>query len=487
MRRYSRNAYAMEKRIKNNKMWKLPSVDKTLHSSEVAPLIEKYGRPLVTYAVREAINTARKQIGEKTKKTDLPAETIVSEIKKTITSLTEPSLKPVINATGVVLHTNLGRAPLGERVLQEITPVVRGYSNLEYDLDRASRGHRVDHVAGILKYLTGAEEVAVVNNNAAAIILALHTLAKGKEVIISRGELIEIGGAFRIPEIMAAAGAKMVEVGTTNRTRLSDYEKAIGPKTALIVKAHTSNFSITGFTEEVAIADLAVFAKKRGIPFVYDIGSGLIRKPRGIQVLDEPLVQTAIANGVDLVTFSCDKLLGGPQAGVIAGKADLVKKLSKAPLMRALRIDKLSLAALSSVCRAYLEESGLTAANPTVLFLERSFEERRRLAQRLLDALTGLGIRAEIVESWGQAGGGTLPNLKLKSTGVAIVPPTQATAKQRGTFAESLFAALLKGERPVLGVLREGVLLFDCFALFDDEIPLIADSVAAWMGSSNRL
>jgi L-seryl-tRNA(Ser) seleniumtransferase len=368
-------------------------------------------------------------------------------------------------------------------VLKEIAPVVRGYANLEYDLNGARRGHRIDHVAGILKFLTGAEEVAVVNNNAAAIILALHTFAKGKEVIISRGELIEIGGAFRIPEIMAAAGAKMVEVGTTNRTRLSDYEKATGPKTALIVKAHTSNYSITGFTEEATVADLAAFAHKKGVPFLYDIGSGLVRKPRGMPGLDEPLVQTAIACGADMVAFSCDKLLGGPQAGVIAGRGDLIKKLSRAPLMRALRIGKLSLAALSSVCRAYIEDNGLAAANPTVLFLERSLEDRRRLAHRLLDAFNTLGIRAEIAESFGQAGGGTLPNLKLESAAVALVPPLSASAKQRGEFAEKLFAALLKAERPVLGVLREGVLLFDCFALFDDEVPLIAAGVAACMGS----
>lgn len=477
----------MKKSNIKKEMRRLPSVDKVLHADEVISLINTHSRPLVIYAVREAINKARDQINGKPKSTDPSIESLVTEVKKTVTALVLPSLKPVINATGIVLHTNLGRAPLGERVLHDITPIVRGYSNLEFDLPLARRGHRVDHVKGILKYLTGAEEVAVVNNNAAAIILALHTLAKGKEVIISRGELIEIGGAFRIPEIMAAAGAKMVEVGTTNRTRLSDYERAIGPKTALIVKAHTSNFSITGFTEEVTIADLAAFAHKKGIPFLYDIGSGLICKPRGIQALDEPLVQTAIASGVDLVTFSCDKLLGGPQAGVIAGRADLIKRLSKAPLMRALRIDKLSLAALSSVCRAYLEERGLATANPTVMFLERDFEERRRLAQRLHDDLSGLGIRAEIVESTGQAGGGTLPNLKMKSTAVAIVPPDQATAKQRETFAESLFAALLTGKRPVLGVLREGVLLFDCFALFDEEIPLIAAIVAACMGSTSRL
>lgn len=466
-------------------MRKLPSIDKVLHLDEVAELVKKYGRPLVTYAVREAVNKARDQIGGKQKSTGPSIGTLVPEIKQTIASLTEPSLKPVINATGIALHTNLGRAPLGERVLRDIAPIVKGYSNLEFDLARASRGRRGDHVASILKYLTGAEDVVVVNNNAAALILSLHTLAKGREVVISRGELIEIGGAFRIPEIMAAAGAKMVEVGTTNRTRLADYEKAMGPKTALIVKAHTSNYSITGFTEEVATVDLARFAHAKNIPFLYDIGSGLIRKPRGFPALHEPLVQTSIAGGVDLVTFSCDKLLGGPQAGIVAGRADLVKKLSKTPLMRALRIDKLSLAALSSICRAYLDDEELVAANPIVSFLERSYEERRVLAQRLLAAFRSLGVEAEIVESPGQAGGGTLPNLMLESVAVALTPPPLKSAKQRGEFAEKIFNALLRGERPVLGVLREGVLLFDCLALFDDDVPLVAAGVAACMGNTD--
>ena len=463
-------------------MRKLPSIDKILHSDEVSSLMEKHGHHLVTYAVREAVKKTREQIIEKQKGPNPSIDLIFAEIKKTIVSLTEPSLRPVINATGIVLHTNLGRAPLGERVLNEIAPIVRGYANLEYDLARASRGHRGNHVAPLLKYLTGAEDVVVVNNNAAALILALHTFAKGKEAVISRGELIEIGGAFRIPEIMAAAGAKMVEVGTTNRTRLADYERAIGPKTALIVKAHTSNYSITGFTEEVTVADLAGFAQSRSVPLLYDIGSGLIRRPRDVPAPDEPLVQDAIASGA-MVAFSCDKLLGGPQAGVVAGKRDLIHKLSRTPLMRALRIGKLTSAALSSVCRAYLEENGLAAANPAVMFLERPLKELRLLAERLIDAFDGLGIKAEIIESHGQAGGGTLPNLKLKSVAVALVPPASATARQRGAFAERLFGALLKGERPVLGVLREGVLLFDCFALFDDEIPLIAASVAACRGN----
>jgi L-seryl-tRNA(Ser) seleniumtransferase len=477
--RYSRNAYFMDKKTKNKEMRSLPSVDKILHHKEVSCLVEKHGRQLLTYAVRESVKKVRENIEKKRSVSDQSIEAIVRDVKSIIKSLVEPSLRPVINATGVVLHTNLGRAPLGERVLKDIAPIVRGYCNLEFDLARARRGHRVDHVAGLLKYLTGAEEVMVVNNNAAALILALHSFAKGKEVVISRGELIEIGGAFRIPEIMAAAGAKMVEVGTTNRTRLADYEKAMGPRTALIVKAHTSNFTITGFTEEVTVADLAGFAREKNIPFLYDIGSGLIRKPRNMATLDEPLVQTALACGVDMVTFSCDKLLGGPQAGVVAGKAALIKKLAKAPLMRALRVDKLSLAALESVCRAWIGEDTLAAANPTVRFLERPLAERRRLAKRLLEAFTSSGISAELVESEGQPGGGTLPGLKLRSAAVALLPPEPATGRQREKFAEQLFNALLRTETPVLGVLREGVLLFDCFALSDDDIPLIASGVAA--------
>jgi L-seryl-tRNA(Ser) seleniumtransferase len=477
-RRHSRNAYVMEKKSKNQNLRALPSVDSLLHAADAVPLIEKYGRPLVAYALRKTLGDARAKLAKKGNSEKPSIQNILVQAKRIIAAITEPSLKPVINATGVVLHTNLGRAPMGDTVLKEIAPVISGYSNIEFDLETAKRGHRGDHITALLQYLTGAEGALVVNNNAAAIVLALNTLAAGREVIISRGELIEIGGAFRIPEIMAAAGVTMKEVGTTNRTRLGDYEKAAGPNTAMIVKAHKSNYAISGFTEEVPVRELAAFARKKRLPLLYDIGSGLLRRPAGILLGQEPDVQFAIAAGADLVAFSGDKLLGGPQAGIIVGNARLVYRLSKAPMMRALRVGKLILASLAAACRQYLDDRSLVANNPLFALIERSDAERMRLAQLLLIALEKHGIAASLVESPGQCGGGTLPDLTIKSHAVSLTPPAN-TVREREAFCERIYRRLLTGDRPVLGVLREGRLLFDVFALFEHEIETIAERVAA--------
>jgi L-seryl-tRNA(Ser) seleniumtransferase len=472
-----------KKKQENGRLRRLPSIDKVLHAPEIAALIGRYGRPLVAYAARRAVATARERIGKRKGALDVTPATIAEAAEKIIRSIAEPSLKPVINATGVALHTNLGRAPMGEAVLQEIAPIIRGYSNVEFDLERAERGDRNGHVAELLRYLTGAEDAVVVNNNAAAVILVLHTLARGREVIISRGELIEIGGEFRIPDIMAAAGARMVEVGTTNRTRLSDYEKAVTSDTALIVKAHQSNFTMSGFTEEVELRDLAAFSHAKNVPFLYDIGSGLLRRPRTMQIPDEPDVQGALADGADLVVFSCDKLLGGPQAGVVAGRRDLVRALARAPLMRALRVGKLTIAALASAGRAYLDDKELPVRSSLVALLERTVAQRKALAEALACALAQHGITAQVVESFGQAGGGTLPGLKAPSFAVALIAGS-TNAKQREAFAERAYHALLQGSRPVLAVLREGVLHFDVFALTNDEIAPIAERVSECLGGA---
>ncbi|MFH2034091.1 MAG: L-seryl-tRNA(Sec) selenium transferase, partial [Candidatus Margulisiibacteriota bacterium] len=328
----------MAQEEKMNALRKLPGVDVLLNEASVKELAAAHGIELVTYAARNTINSAREKILNGSPQIDL-----VSEVKNLIEKISKPSLKPVINATGIILHTNLGRAPLS------FEPI-RGYCNLEFDLETGKRGKREAHLKAPLKYITGAEDTLVVNNNAAAIVLILNTLASGKEVIISRGELIEIGGSFRINEIMASAGVKMVEVGTTNKTRLSDYENAVTENTALIFKAHKSNYSIKGFSEEVGIKELAEFSRKKGIPFVYDIGSGLLRKPKNLNLEGEPDVRSALKDGAYLVCFSGDKLLGGPQAGIIAGKKELISKLAKAPLMRALRVGKMTIAGLSAVC-----------------------------------------------------------------------------------------------------------------------------------------
>ncbi|MBN2037792.1 MAG: L-seryl-tRNA(Sec) selenium transferase [Chitinispirillaceae bacterium] len=467
----------MKKKTKQHILRSLPAVDTVLCSPGTVSLIEKYGQQIVAYVVRKTIMAVRKEIGKKGGAGDLSIDRIIHRAEGIVTAIIEPSLRPVINATGVVLHTNLGRAPLGDAVLNEITPIIRGYSNVEFDLEKGGRGHRVDHVAELLRYLTGAEDVMVVNNNAAAVILTLHTLAHGREVIISRGELIEIGGAFRIPEIMAAAGVHMVEVGTTNRTRLSDYKKAVGRDTALIVKSHKSNYTISGFTEEVSVRDLAGFARSKRIPLLYDIGSGLLRKPLKMDLAHEPDVRKAIADGADVVAFSGDKLLGGPQAGIIAGRSRLVRRLAAAPLMRALRVGKITLAALSSACRNYLKDELLIERNPLFMFLERDHQARQELADSLLAALRERDITADSVRSFGQIGGGTLPDVKVPSHAVRLVPPS-SRVRERMAFSEAVYHGLMRGRPPILAILREGNVLFDVFALNRDDIPLIADRVA---------
>jgi len=452
----------------------IPSVDNVLHIPRVAELIEQHGRPLVAYAVRRTIDRLRKQLQEGS---NVSTFSIVDQVQEHVESINGSSLRKVINATGIILHTNLGRAPLGEHILEELAPIIRGYSNVEFNLVTGERGHRNAHLRELLMYLTGADDVVVVNNNAAGIILTLHTLALNRRVIISRGELIEIGGAFRIPDIMAASGAHMVEVGTTNKTRLSDYEKAITPETALIFKAHKSNYTISGFTEEVSVHDLAVLAHKHGIPFVYDIGSGLLRKPKQLPLEDEPDVQQAIDNGADLVAFSGDKLLGGPQAGIVVGKKQYISKLSKAPLMRALRVGKLTIGALFAACRNYVSDEMLTKNNRLFELLERNLQQLRRMAEELVSILDQKGVKAEIVESTGQCGGGTLPEVRIPSFGVALVC-SHNSVKKRADYAEQMYYTLMQQEHPIVGILREGRILFDVLTLSEEEIPVLASQIA---------
>jgi L-seryl-tRNA(Ser) seleniumtransferase len=387
------------------------------------------------------------------------------------------SLVPVVNATGVILHTNLGRAPLGRAVIEEIAAVASGYSNLEFDLAAARRGHRGVHVRDLLRLLTGAEDALVVNNNAAAILLTLATLARDREVIVSRGELIEIGDSFRIPEIMAESGARMVEVGTTNRTRIEDYRGAVSERTAMIFKAHRSNFSVSGSTEEVPAAELAGLARERGLVFFYDLGSGLLRRPAGLSLGDEPDVAGVLADGADLVSFSCDKLVGGPQGGVVAGRGELVARLGRSPLMRALRVGKLTLAALSAACRAYLDDEALRRDNPAFAMLSRGPEEVDELARALCAELGRRGITARAVDSAGQCGGGALPGRGIPSRAAEVVP-REGIGDDAATFAERIFRRLLACDPPVLGVLREGRLLLDALALSAAELPVVAAAVA---------
>ena len=463
----------------NPELRKLPSVGAIIERADVKPLVDTYGREVVTHSTRSVIDRVRTLVSNGAAAPD--EASLIADIERLVGVICGRSLKPVVNATGVILHTNLGRAPLGMATATELADITAGYSNLEFDLARGERGDRNVHAREMLRFLTGAEDVLVVNNNAAGIVLTLNTLARDREAIISRGELIEIGGSFRIPEIMAASGAKMVEVGTTNRTRLDDYEAAVTDGTALLFKAHKSNYSIKGFSEEVSARDLADLAHRHGLPLMYDIGSGFLRKIVGLPLDDEPDVRGALADGADVVAFSCDKLLGGPQAGVLAGRGDFIRRMARAPLMRAFRVGKLTLAALSVVCRAYLTDETALASIPAFSMLTRSTEEVKRLAERLLEELRRLGVEARVVGSTGQCGGGSLPDRELPSMAVEI-PPQKGIGSPERTFAERLYRRLLEAEPPVLGILRQGRLLLDVLAVFEEDISYVAEAVSNAVG-----
>jgi L-seryl-tRNA(Ser) seleniumtransferase len=460
-------------RKNKNYLQALPSVDALLKTPELGLLASAHGRKLVTFAIREVLAGLRAQ-AVSSKSPDATGE-IPARVAALVRSVARPGLVPVVNATGIILHTNLGRAVLGESVLADMAGIVTGFSNIEFDLPTGRRGNRHAGIAALLRFLTGAEDVLVVNNNAAGIVLALSKLAKKREVLISRGELIEIGGEFRIPDIMAASGCRMVEVGTTNRTRIADYEKAITGKTALLFKAHKSNYAMTGFVQEASLAECATLARKKGLLFVYDIGSGLIRKPASLSLGDEPDVASAIAQGADLVLFSGDKLLGGPQAGVIAGKKDLIAELGKAPLMRAFRAGKLTMAALASACRSYLDDASLAKNNPTFAMLSRRRDEIRGCAVLLQQALAARGIPASVEDTEGRCGGGTLPNVAIPSCAVVLDKkgPKQADSTRR------IFERLCQADRPVVGILREGSLVFDMLTVQESAIPYLAEAIAA--------
>jgi L-seryl-tRNA(Ser) seleniumtransferase len=453
----------------------LPGVDILLNDPELKILSEDYGQELVTYCIRRVLDNTRKLVLETG---DLPGtQQMITDITRMASDIYGNSLKPMINATGIVIHTNLGRAPLGENVIEDVKDIATSYCNLEYDLKKAYRGQRNSHVVELLKFLTKAEDAIVVNNNAAAIILILSTFANDKEVVVSRGELIEIGGSFRIPEIMAAAGSNMVEVGTTNKTHLADYEKVINKDTALLFKAHKSNFALQGFTTEVGIRDLSVLGKKNGVPVVYDIGSGLLKKPKGLKLENEPDVKQAITEGADLVTFSGDKLLGGPQAGIIVGKKEYIQKLAKAPMMRALRVGKLTLAALLSACKSYLDDKALVERNPIFKMLEQKPVDLKARALAFQEQLKACGVLSKIVDSSGQCGGGTLPDLKVDSFAV-VLDLDLKSKKDRSVFAERVFQELLELPKPILGILRQGALVFDVLTIFDQDISDISMQIS---------
>lgn len=466
--------------MEQDELRKIPAVDKLLSHPTLLNYKELFGSELVTYSARSVLDKERSRILDGKKSSSI--EKLIDEIQKFAEKIAGNSLKPVVNATGVILHTNLGRAPLSNEILNEMEPILSGYSNLEFDLESGKRGDRTDHINELLKFITGAEDVLVVNNNAAAVYFILKTFAEKKEVIISRGELIEIGGSFRMPEIMKASGTKMIEVGATNRTRISDYENAITPNTRLIFKAHKSNYYIGGFSEEVSVEELSKLAKKHNLMLVYDVGSGLLKKPSGKKFSDEPDIRSCLKEGADLVTFSCDKLIGATQAGVIAGRKNLIKVLSKAPLIRTLRVDKFTIASLNVILKFYLKEEDLFSKSPVFRMLNRSKEELLKLAENLSNELKNYQIKSEIIGSKAHCGGGALPQLELDSYAVKIIP-----GKEEKNFADRLFKSLLKNEKPVLGVLREGELLLDVFTIGEEEIKTIAEAIKNIMITNKHL
>jgi L-seryl-tRNA(Ser) seleniumtransferase len=419
----------------------LPSVDELARGS---------GDPLAVDAARAVIARAREAllVG------DDPGD-LEERLRDELAAARKPALRRVLNATGVIAHTNLGRAPLADEALARVLEAARGYSNLEYDLDAGSRGSRQAHVTRILRRLTGAEGALVVNNNAAAVMLTLAALAEGRDVIVSRGELIEIGDGFRIPDVLARSGARLVEVGTTNRTRAADYEAAIGPRTALLLRVHQSNFRVVGFTEQPRLEQLAEVARRHGLPLVDDLGSGAL-----VDVGDEPTAQASLAGGADLVCFSGDKLLGGPQAGIAVGSAELVERLRRHPLQRALRADKLTLAALEGTLALYLEPDRALREVPVLRMLNEPLEDVRARAEHLAAAVEG-----EVEETVGRVGGGALPLAELRSFACAV--------------EESLAEPLRHGEPPVVGIVRDGRLLLDCRTLTDAEADEVAGAVLA--------
>jgi len=432
----------------------LPSVDEFLKGEQGTEWLKHYPRKYVLLAIREAIDSRRKNILDG-KTVDLSGEIMAADIESILEKLSSYSLRPLINATGVVIHTNLGRSVLSERALKNIRKVSESYSNLEYDIDEGRRGKRYVHVKRILREVTGAEDALVVNNNAAAVLLCLNTFAKGKEVILSRGELVEIGGSFRIPDVMAASGAILREVGTTNKTHRYDYERAINENTALIVKIHRSNFRIVGFTDEVDIEELVNLGKKHTIPVMFDLGSGSLidMRPYGIHI--EPSVQEVVKTGVDLTTFSGDKLLGGPQGGVIVGKKEHIERIQKNPITRAVRIDKLTLAGFEATLSEYIDEEQVIQQIPTLRMLLQKPEEIKKraktIAERLKREVKNADIR--VIADTSRAGGGALPEIDLPTYAIAV----QSAALSVNEFEERL----RKGNPAIIARIKDDKLILD--------------------------
>jgi len=467
----------MSPSLRQQALRKIPSVDELLSRPQVVDLLKVHPRNVVVEAIRKGLERVRDDI---LRKQDLPKlgeafftfDNLYPLFQKEIDLQIQPRLRRVINATGVVLHTNLGRSPLHPSAIKHLVEVSKTYSNLEYDLERGERGDRYTHVEETLCRLSGAESALVVNNNAGAVLLVLNTLADGKEVIVSRGELVEIGGAFRIPDVMKRSGALLREIGTTNRTHFNYYQKAIGPHTALLLKVHTSNFRVMGFTSEVSLQDLVQLGREHQLPVVDDLGSGCLIDLTQHGLEKEPTVQETIKTGVDAVTISGDKLLGGPQAGIILGKKNILDLFKINPLTRALRIDKLTLAALESTLLLYFDEKRAMEEIPVLSMLSLDMRKLKKRGKRLLKRLsrmTNERMTISLKEDVSQVGGGALPLQELPTFVVAVKPLDFSV--------NSLEESLRKGDPPIISRISKEELILDMRTVFDEEIPLLAAGI----------
>jgi L-seryl-tRNA(Ser) seleniumtransferase len=441
---------------------RLPSVSSLLESGSVQALLEQTARSVVVDAIRRTIDAARLEPSAAPSTEQEWARAVSNAVAQTVT----PSLRRVINATGVVLHTNLGRAPLATAAVDAIARVAQGFSNLEYDLDKGTRGSRYVHCSDLLRELTGAEDALVVNNGAAALVLVLNTVADGRDAIVSRGELVEIGGSFRIPDMMRKSGARLVEVGTTNRTHADDYERAIGAETGAILKVHRSNFALSGFVAEAPIAALASLATSRGIPILHDLGSGLLLSLAEFGLDGEPTAREALRAGATIVTMSGDKLLGGPQAGIILGSRQVLDRVRKNPLTRSYRVDKLTLAALEATLALYRDPARAVREIPVLAQLTQPVSALRDRAEYLRAAIDD--ARVEVVETMASVGGGAFPTVEIPSAGIAI-----------SGRADAVEQCLRRNDPPVIGRIAEGRVILDLRTVEPREDSDVATAVRA--------
>ena len=454
---------------------KIPAVDRLLNTPLISRIMPNYPRALVLKAVHQVLAEIRRQINAGAGLEDpsvLSPDKVSERVAEALNLLNRPSLKPVINATGVVVHTNLGRSLLAERVIRNFPSLSGSYSNLEFDLSRGERGSRYVHVEGILKEITGAEAAMVVNNNAAAVLLALDTLSRGREVIVSRGQLVEIGGSFRVPDVMKKSGATLVEVGTTNKTHIRDYANAVGPETGLLLRVHQSNFQIVGFTKIVETSDLVELGRRHGIPVMEDLGSGCFVDFSKYGLLKEPTVQEVLAQGVDVVTFSGDKMLGGPQAGIILGRKDLIETIRKNQLTRALRIDKLTLLALEETLRIYRDEEAALREIPTlrmILAPQKALKAKGRRLMRRIGALDPANFTHGLVDGDSKVGGGALPLLSMPTALLALSPGKLS--------AHAMESRLRANDPPIIGRVEKERVLLDVRTIQDRELQTVAQAI----------